>query len=1186
MTDFISGKGLVAGIEPKQLLPEWEWELTKTLRIMKLTAILLIAAALQVTAKGVAQEKINLSLANASLEKAFDQIEAQTGFVFIYKDETVKDKKVSIQVTNASLVQALDICLKGQALTYKIVGKSVAIKAEKATVNLTGDFIPPFIDVRGRVVNEKGDPVEGVTVTVKGSSKNTLTDKNGEFSLATVEQNATLVFTHISMEAFELKVSGKTELAISLRTKISALGDVVVTVSTGYQDIPKERATGSYSKLDSASYHRRAGMNIIDRLDGTVPGLIFDKKGGNKIQIRGISTLEGIPGSSTSPLVIVDNFPYTGNLNLINPNDIADISVLKDAAAASIWGTMAGNGVIVITTKKGKFNQPLRVTASSNVTISEKPDLHYIPKMDMADFISVEQFLFSKGYYNSSISNTLNYPVLSPVVELLAKRRAGQISAADSATQINTLLGYDLRDDLNKYVYQNQINQQHYLNFSGGNNLMSYVFSAGYNNERPNIQGSKTNHQYTINSINTFRPTKNLEIEAGLNYSNTTNRNVNFSLPNLYPYAKLADENGLALAVPYTYRLGYVDTAGKGKLLDWHYRPLDEIKLSDNNATLRLLRLNFRGAYKITPWLKAEIYYQNLQQTGNSRNYFSQETYFTRNEINRFTQISGNTVTRRIPLGGILNLGNTLLKNTNWRGQINVSKGWNSKHEFNALVAGEVSQSKLSSNSYRYYGFNNEVSNYVSGLDYVTAFPTLPSGTDRIRQEGTINDEGQVNNIVSLIGNASYTYNNLYTLYGSARRDGANIFGVNTNNKWKPLWSVGAGWNISNESFYAVKWMPYLRIRASLGYTGNVNNQFSGLSTILYSTTTAQYTNLIYASGGNPPNPDLRWEQVKIFNAGIDFSLLKNRFTGNFDVFHKKSTDVISPFPFDPTTGVDQFIVNSASLRGSGFELVLNSKNKISAFILETHLALSYAKTIVTEVYNGKLKASDFITYGINQSKGRVAFGISSYRWAGLDPTNGDPQGFQNKNVSKNYTAIFSDSVENQIFHGSAIPLYSGFLNNAISWKGLTLSANITYRFAYYFRKPTINYNSLFSNWESHSDYALRWQNPGDEEFTTVPSLVYPSNSNRDIFYQYSEINVLRADNIKLHDIKLSYAIGKKSLKVFGLQNAQIFIYANNLNVILWRANKSNLDPDFTGGANASLAPTPKMWTGGINLSF
>jgi len=276
MTDFMSGKVPVvgAGLRPSLL----KRELNKTLRIMKLAALLLFAAVMQVSAKGLAQEKITLAMTNVSLDKVFDQIEAQTGFVFIYKNGTVKDKRVSINVSNASLTQTLDICLKGQALSYQIVGKSVAIKTEKGGAKAPGvGEAPPYIDVRGRVVNEKGDPVEGVTVTVKGSTTKTLTDKNGEFSLATIDKDATLVFTHVSMESFELKVSGRTEIAISLKARIRELSDVVVSVNTGYQEIPKERATGSFVKVDNTLLNRSVSTNILNRLEGVTSGLLFNR---------------------------------------------------------------------------------------------------------------------------------------------------------------------------------------------------------------------------------------------------------------------------------------------------------------------------------------------------------------------------------------------------------------------------------------------------------------------------------------------------------------------------------------------------------------------------------------------------------------------------------------------------------------------------------------------------------------------------------------------------------------------------------------------------------------------------------------------------------------------------------------------------------------------------------------------
>ncbi|OQP59914.1 hypothetical protein A3860_35985 [Niastella vici] len=1193
MTDFVSGKAAIAGPEPWQC--QLTRELTKTLRIMKLTAVLLFAAALQVSAKGVAQEKITLSMSNAPLEKVFDQIEAQTGFVFIYKDETIKDKKVTFQVNKASLVNTLDICLKGQALSYRIVGKSVAIKPESVIAALTGVNAPPLIDVRGRVVNEKGDPVEGVTVTVKGSTQKTMTDKNGEFSMATVEQDAVLVFTHVSMEAFELKVSGKTELVINLKTKIAALGDVVVTVNTGYQNVKPERFVGSISSLDSANYQRRAGMNIINRLDGTVPGVLFNKKSGNApIQIRGISTLTG---TRADPLIILDNFPFTGDVNNINPNDIQDITILKDAAAASIWGARGGNGVIVITTKKGKYNQPLRVSFISNTSQLDKPDPYYLPQMSSSEFIDVEQLLFSKGYYNAQIANQ-HLAVISPVVEILNKRKLGQISAADSASQIDALRELDVRKDFEKYIFRKAMNLQNYLNVSGGANNFSYDVSLGYDHNTSSIKGPGGYDRYTIKTSSTFRPHKLIELNAGVNYTQSNIKPDGISYPlvpggsasafsksQIYPYAQLADQNGNPLAIPYGYGSLFADTAGGGRMLDWHYRPLYEMNFVDNVTKVQFALLNFGANIRITHWLNADFKYQFSQQSGVNRNLQGLETFSTRDLINRFTNLNATTPNLRnpIPIGGILDVSNTSNTNKYMRGQFNVNKSWTSDHVLTAIIAGEVSESKSSSNRNRFYGYNNEIGTYTTGLDYLSAFPIFRNITasTRIPQGSVIND-GITNRFVSLLANASYTLFDRYNIYLSGRKDGANVFGVNTNNKWKPLWSIGGSWDLSKEKFYKIDRILSVRLRASYGYSGNVDNSRSGLPTIIYDATPASYTNLSTAVMGDPPNPDLRWEQVRMTNVGMDFNVLKNRISGSLQWFQKRSTDLIASTPIDPTTGVNEFIINAASLKGNGIDLNLHSINISGVIKWESNFGLGYNKTIVTKYYGGGFKASDFISYGFNPSEGQIAWGISSYKWAGLDPSTGDPQGYLNKQVSKSYTSIFSDSIQNQVFHGSAIPLYSGFLLNTISWKNLSISANITYRLDYYFRKTTINYSTLFSSWASHSDYSLRWQKAGDENITTVPSMVYPANNNRDLFYANSEVNVKRGDNIRLQDVRLSYSWDNRTLKTIPVKNIQLYLYANNLNVIIWKKEKVNLDPDYS---TSSLLPS-KVWTVGAAINF
>ena len=356
--------------------------------LMKLTSLLFLFSCLQVYANGYAQ-KVTLNVKNTRLENVFNSIKIQTGYGFAYTLSVIqKSKPVTVNIKNEPLENALAICLKGQDLKYEIIDKVIIISAIENGMSTTSHYsasaqypqILP-IDVKGKVVNEKGLPLAGVTVAIKGTRIATVTGPNGDFILTTVDQNATLVFTSVNMETFELKVSGRTELLVNLKTKITELDDATVTVNTGYQDIPKERATGSFAKIDNKLLNQQISTNILDRLEGAVNGLAINSKISSSISggilIRGFSTIQG----PRSPLIVVDNFPYNGDINNINPNEVENITILKDAAATSIWGTRAGNGVIVITTKKAKFNQPLAIDFSTNLSVIDEPDLYYRKRM-------------------------------------------------------------------------------------------------------------------------------------------------------------------------------------------------------------------------------------------------------------------------------------------------------------------------------------------------------------------------------------------------------------------------------------------------------------------------------------------------------------------------------------------------------------------------------------------------------------------------------------------------------------------------------------------------------------------------------------------------------------------------------------------------------------------------------------
>jgi TonB-linked SusC/RagA family outer membrane protein len=1171
--------------------------LQKLLRIMRLMMILLTAACFSAAARGYTQG-ISLNMKNTPLDKVFAAIEKQTGYYFTYTREILQGtRNVDVDVQNAAIKDVMNICVKGQPVMYEILEKAIVIRrrGERLTkdidLNSIGDVLNVPIDVHGRVVNEKGEPVAGVTVTIKGTNKSTSTNDNGEFTLSGTKADDVLVFTSVDMEAFQIKVGDKSELTINLKTKVTALGAVEVKINTGYQQINKERFVGSVTTIDSSLFHREISTDFLSRLDGITNGVLFQKNGGQLIMIRNISTID--PLSNYAPLIILDDFPYTGDINNINPNEIENITILKDAAAASIWGSRAGNGVIVVTTKKGKYNQPLQLSYNTNFRLQEKPDPFYLSRITTSDFIDVEELLFSKGFYDANLSNTTTYPAVPQVAEILNKVRNGKLSMVEAEAQINSLRSLDVRNDYNKYLLRDQMSQQHFLSVGGGNSVAKYNFSLGYDHglSASKGDGNKGANRYTISTNASFKPFKVLEITTGINltHSVSTTGTIGQSISRISPYTRLADAFDNPLPVDKDYRTGYTDTAGGGKLLDWKYRPLQEIGLANNTSKIYYYNINTGLSLKLTSWLTASVKFQYGQQTGSAQNFKARESYEVRNLVNLYTRINGSTVGNGIPLGEILDLSNNESRNYNLRGQLSFNRNFNATHDISAIVAADASEVKSGSNSSRIYGYDDQTGSYSTFIDHITLFPQyVGGGAARIPNTLSFSD-GNIRRVVSLLANMSYTYHNRYTVYASARRDGANVFGVKTNEKWKPLWSVGASWDILKESFLQLDWLSSLQLKASYGYSGNLPAIAGGGTknfVFSYGGSLSPFTNLPYASAG-ATRSSVRWEKVGMLNIGFGFSTKNARISGGIDWFKKKSTDLIADIPVDPTVGLLGVTIkqNVANLTGHGIDITIATKNLTGLLQWTTSFNFSHSKMIVTKYFLNRTETSTSI--GINPREGALAFGIYSYRWGGLDPLTGDPLGYIGKSLSKNYQNIFADSLQNQIFHGSSVPLYFGNILNSFSWKGFSISFNISYRFDFYFRKPTISYAQFFgdpSNASGDPDFYKRWKNPGDEKITSVPSMSYPAGADRDRFYKYSEVNVVRGDNIRLQDFRIDFPSWVNKRSHIPLKRAQFYIYPGNINILLWKKNKTGLDPDYSGDA---YSPHPPMtWAAGINVNF
>lgn len=1013
------------------------------------------------------------------------------------------------------------------------------------------------------VVKLQGDhqPLEGVTIEVKGE-ESTLTGKDGKFIISSKQATPLIIISHVGYVTRTIKYDGN-PLEIFLETETLTMKNV--TISTGYQEVNKESATGSFDKIDNKMYNREVSTDVLSRLEGITNSIYFSKvRGNSEIFIRGISTIE----AETAPLIVLDNFPYEGDIANINPNDVESITILKDAAAAAIWGVRAGNGVIVITTKKGVYGQKPQLSLNTNITIQNQPHLFKDPNfINSNDFIDVEKFLFSKGKYDADLSNATTRPLVTPVVELLAKVRAGIISQATADAAISQLRNVDVRDDYQKYLFQQSMRQQYAVTLSGGSSNMNYIISGGIDKNVTTTVGNG-NQRITFHSVITAKPLKNLELNAGINYtaSKVENNGISPLIPGsgkavLYPYAKLADSAGNALAIDKDYRTAYLDTAGGGLLLDWKYRPLDEQKLNDKTTITNDILLKGNIRYRFTNSFNGELSGQYEKARNDNRNLYSNQTYFSRNLINRFSQRTGTTIKRNIPLGGILDNTGDQLSAYALRGQLNYSGSWN-KSRLTVIAGSEIRDEHSTSQSSRTYGYNDSLLTYTN-IDYLSTF-VLYGGLGSGAIVNNTNFEDSRNRFVSFYTSVSYIFKSRYTISASARRDASNIFGVNTNQKWTPLWSSGIAWTASNESFYHLKVFPFLKLRLTYGYNGNIESNLSALSTISYSAGTAPI-NLPYAVINTAPNPDLRWEKVSTLNIGMDFSAMNNRIEGSIDYYYKNAFDLLSPASIDPTTGLSLMTLNTANLTGKGIDIKLNTKIYDGKVKFNMLFLFNYVTNKITRYLLQSSNKGSLVGYGtsIQPIIGSDPYALISYRWGGLDPVTGDPIGYAGDTASKIYSAIVSSTTwNNLVIGGTTRPPYYGNLIPTLTWKGISMSFNISYKLGYYFRRNSLSYTGLFNTWQGYDEYEQRWQKPGDETSSNVPSMTYPANSSRDKFYNYSEATVEKGDHIRLQDINISYVPGKIRFGKYALKNILLYTYINNLGII-WRSNKDGLDPDY-----------------------
>ncbi|MCL4639491.1 MAG: SusC/RagA family TonB-linked outer membrane protein [Olivibacter sp.] len=1029
--------------------------------------------------------------------------------------------------------------------------------------------------ITGTVLNAADDtPLDGATVSIKGKQNIVLTNADGKFRILATDSTSVLVISYVGYQTAEIPFTKSNNNPLTIRLESNGTQLEEVQVSTGYQTLPKERATGSFVQIDNELLNRRVSTNILDRLDGVTSGLIFNKNPESRspITIRGNSTIFANP----SPLIVLDNYPYEGDPANINPNDIESVSVLKDAAAASIWGVRAGNGVIVITTKKGTNNAKPSISLNSNLTVGQKPNLYYPGQLSSAEFIEVEKFLFGQGFYWNIADG---FSAISPVVSMLHEHQMGRLDDAQLDAELAALGNKDVRNDLDRYIYRRSINQQYALNIAGGGKNNRYFISGGYDKNVMNLV-SDSRERFTLTANNTIDLNDRLSVTTGMILTNASERRNNsiYTVPR-YPYESLADDNGNPLATIKDLRSSFIDTAGNGKLLNWQYIPLNERHPNQHERTTDY-RFNASLDYKLIPSLQfsgSYLYQKGVTQVETNN---SVSSYYTRNMINSYSRIdpSSGEMVSPVPYGTILDRSYADYRNHVGRMQLSFSRDFGPDHSINAIAGFEIREYRSFGTGLRHYGYNNETATNANASINFNELYAQFYGWSSLRIPANTHSSGSVDRNRSFYANASYRWKSRYIFSGSMRRDEANIFGVKTNQKGVPLWSAGLSWDVGNEPFFNSGSLSQLKLRATYGYNGNTDRNTTAFLTVLADAAINSFGRNYYLIM-NPPNPSLRWEKVGVLNMAVDFASRKNRVNGSIEYYRKSSRDLIANSPISPQTGLTSFRGNSANMVTNGLDIQLTTVNIDRVLKWKTQWLLNYVKDKVTGYRLRPPNNRDIVRGNYsNPLEGFPLNALFGFPYAGLNE-NGDPRGYLNGNITQDYRAIATNTdPSNLTYLGTSSPQYFGSIINTFDYGNWNLSVNIVYRSGYHFRKPGINFGDLPANYRQ-ADFANRWQQPGDEQHTTVPRMVYPADQYRDLFYTYSNVLVERGDHVRLQDIRLGYTINGGTPQRFW-KRLQLYVYANNLG-LLWTASRADLDPDSPTGI-----PPSKSFSLGLMLDF
>ena len=1050
----------------------------------------------------------------------------------------------------------------------------------------------------------KGETLVGATVAYKGASgtKGTITDQDGKFTISIPSSAKALTISYMGYETKTIAIQPNVDkYTVTLSFARQNLDEFVVT---GYQQIDRRKLTSAVTTVNISEETVGAVKNIDQALAGQVAGLSSVAASGApgapmKIRIRGVSSINGVQ----EPLWVLDGIPMEGNeipaidnLNDIddiyqtsiaglNPSDIENITVLKDAAATAIYGARAANGVIVITTKKGKTGRPI-VNFSSKLTYSPRASIDRLNLLNSNEKVNLELDLLGSQYdYRQHKGGVAN--ILDELGEFETFRNGGwNALSAEAQQRINGLRG--INTDWNDILFRDVFNQEYNVSVSGGSDNAHYYASVGYYNEQGTVKGVE-NDRYNATLKTDFKLNDILTVGASV-FANQRKQESYMTdaggFTNPVYYSRMANP----YFEPYDKEGNYIyDTNVQGRESEVpNFNIFEERANTSKERTDRSFMAIFDAIFKFNKNLKLTTQYGLQHDNYTLTRYAGHNSYAMRKVKEYATFMIDGERKSIFPDGGMNKQTEAHTDQWTWKAMLEWNNRFNNIHDLELMGGTEVRHTETNVLTSSVYGYDKRT---------LTSQPVL-FPTENIAKNYPLHEENHTENAyVSWFATGSYTLLYRYTLGASIRFDGSDVFGVAKKYRYLPLYSLSGLWRAKEESFLRnIDWIDELSLRASYGLQGNIDKNTSPYLIGTFDKTSVlpgYIENIISAE--NAPNPNLRWEKTRNVNIGLNLGVLNNRIRLNVDYYRRHSTDLISSRQLPLETGFASTTVNWASMENEGWEFAVNTNNiKTKKFSWTTSLNLGFNS-------NKILNESVAENSTFPSREGYPVGAIFAYKTDGLDK-DGYPVFVGKEGERLTATEFFrlnrfgasTLSAEEQrglyTYMGTEEPKCSGGFINTFELGDWQLNLNFMFNLGMKVRvQPSYSPTYFDRGQNTNKDILNRWTttNTGAK----LPGLMVSTAERANEYTHYSEYNTYSMLDIwvrdrnycRLQSVRLAYRIPKSILAPIGISSASVSLEGRNL-FVLSSDYDNYLDPETMG--NPYAQPITRSFIFGLNVNF